>query len=170
MLSNRASILSSLNATKTKDPAPESVSISVPADPPIPSLLNRVIDAKRFRDEIYLNMVQEFINTRCEFKQSHLMIYTEVREEWNKFMRANIDKVSKLNVSWRFNPHDIAKLDNRFIYKRTYVCKACRRRHYSHCCEDYQVGNRLSQYSMVNLYIPQQSNDGHQLDSVSRSV
>jgi len=170
MFNSRASILSSLNATKTKDPSPEPIPISAPVDTPAPSLLTQVIDAKRFRDEIYLKMVQEFIDTRCEFKQSHLMIYTEVRDEWNKFMRANIDKVSKLNVSWRFNPHDIAKLDNRFIYKRTYVCRACRRRHYSHCCEDYQVGNRLSQYSMVNLYIPPQSSDGQQLDSVSRSV
>lgn len=169
MFNSRASILSSLNATKTKDPSPEPIPISAPVDTPAPSLLTQVIDAKRFRDEIYLKMVQEFIDTRCEFKQSHLMIYTEVRDEWNKFMRANADKVSKLNVSWRFNPHDIAKLDNRFIYKRTYVCKTCKRRHYSHCCEDYQVGHRLSQYSMVNLYIPPQLSNERQLDSVSGS-
>ena len=157
MYNNRASILSSLNVAS---PAPKETPPPAPIDSNDSSLLNQVIEAKRFRDEIYLKMVQEFIDTRCEFKQSHLMIYTEVRDEWNKFMRANIDRVSKLNVSWRFNPHDIAKLDNRFLYKRTYVCKACKRRHYSHCCEDYQVGHRLSQYSMVNLYIPPQSSDG----------
>ena len=57
----------------------------------------------------------------------------------------------KFFITFSLNAQDIMKLDNRFVYKRCYICKSCYNRHFNGCCDEYNILIKLP--SLIILFL-----------------
>ena len=113
--------------------------------------LQNIINQNNFRQEKYLELVKQFIDTHCEYEYMNMISHQSMREKWNEFIRDNYDKIKHLNIAWGITASDIPKLDDRFAYKRVHICKSCSKKQYAKCCNDYEINNRRSTYFMIHM-------------------
>ena len=115
------------------------------------NVVQDIIAQKTFKQEKYLELVKQFIDQTCEYKFMNMVAHIDVRNAWNQFLRINHDKIKHLNIAWALTPGDISKLDNRFTYKRVHICKSCKHKQYSKCCDDYALKHRTTHNYMVHM-------------------
>lgn len=114
--------------------------------------IESVMQQKNYRQEKYLELVKRWIEDCCEYSYLSCVTQSEMIESYSKFLKKNID-LNRTLVTFSLNCQDIPKLDHRFYYKRAYICKTCKTRHFKACCGDYHIKNRTNIHFMINMKI-----------------
>lgn len=117
-----------------------------------PKSIEAVMKQKNYRQEKYLELVKKWIEDCCEYSYLSCVTQAEMIESYSKFLQKNID-LNKTLVTFSLNCQDIPKLDHRFYYKRAYICKTCKTRHFKACCGNYHINNRTNIHFMINMKI-----------------
>jgi len=116
-----------------------------------PISINNLIAQNNYRQKKYLELVKQFIDSRCEYSFMEMVPHSHIRDAWSKFLSSESENIKHLNIAWNITPADIARLDNRYSYKRVHICKSCKNKQFSKCCDQYAAQNRTSHNYMIHM-------------------
>ena len=112
--------------------------------------INDIIKQKNFRQEKYLQLVKQWMDTNYEYEYMSMSGMEELRQNYSAFIKKNAD-LNNYFCTFSLNLKDIPQLDNRYIYKRCCICKSCNTRHFKNCCDAYHIKNRMARTFIVNM-------------------
>jgi len=102
----------------------------------IDNIVNTILENQKFKLEKYYNVLNKFINEKCEYDYQRMTNINELQTAFNSFLLSNED-VLRYNISFKINLNDIPKIDSRFIKKKLIICIHCKKRQFVNCCDKY---------------------------------
>jgi hypothetical protein len=90
--------------------------------------------------------VSDFIESRLILDPNHMLEIKEIKRAYYAYL---YDR--KVNHYAELSFQDLIDCEPKLIYKRVNLCKSCKKKHYSGCCDGYSKNNKASPFYMIGV-------------------
>jgi len=93
-----------------------------------------------------INSISDFIESRLVLDPNHMLEIKEIKRAYYAYLYER-----KVNHYAELNFQDLIACEPKLVYKRVNLCKSCKKKHYSGCCDGYLKNYKVSPYYMIGV-------------------
>ena len=117
------------------------------------TLIDKILLNQKFKLEKYYNVLNRFLNEKCEYDYQRITNINEIQTAFNLFINTELKDLNNYNILMKINLNDIPKINNKFIKKKLIICFYCKKRQFVNCCDKYVSKPIHTLTHIINLKI-----------------